>query len=1277
MHAIIEQKPVPATPKILNLYFSQVLGPLVSQCVIAHGFSFYNKERAERSNCGVLRFIMLSTKLFYNKDSQVRQTQGDLLTSIASVIAGTRIRKVVFPWLEFQGRKFWAQIFSEYSWFQIVPNFEEGRWKPDWSSLALLHRKAQKKLNLSRLESEKYIKSKVRSKIEALDLPRIPKGNELIWKYSQPCQIYHQLMVHQSDTSLPSESKIPKVSTLRCFYTNTGSLNQKKLDQIRATNGRNAMNVDGASCQDLDILCLSEVRSPEHIKPLSKGYDVIHQLDNERYGAGVACMIKKTIVRDTRLALLDHNSIILVIYPAGSPVLIACCYIEHNHKSARIKTFLQMVVAVASQFDNIPILITGDFNVSKETLSASLEQNWDLSESRCVRIRDPDFDTWANLQKMLNPAPVKEFASWKRRSLFSRIDYVLSNLSVRVRTFEGISDHLSFIVDMPLGKLNPLPKPKLIKRNQIKMDLLSITRNLDLKKTQYSGEPIINILKHFQTHKSTYISELTPMLKSFEDVNFSPAPVSEGEIGDWILNFQDTVKAVSLLRFSNRSGQAFDSIRKITKYNAFLKREGSIVTALKDSEGQIITNTDIVNKKLLDTLRMGESNAKKHHVQHQDSLLSNKEIILPNLKLKEITDILLDLKTGRCMPTPSIPDAWYRDLAKDYRENRELLLHIASLWNTNVLSKVPSVFEMKLVPLNKSHPYIPTAENVRPIFATSSTFKVLEKRFTQGLVDFYNSRGSGAKFQVGFLPGLSTHVNLLRLDQLVGSLISNGKPVKKRTVPLVLFLDFQQAYNSINLDRTFVMMRNDGYPQADVLFLKWLYSQQTAKAGGLEFKPSVGVPQGGINSPILFNITLFYMMKEFKQKIQKWIFADPATSAFKLQLIPDDNNTLGYADDIAIVLWVYEQAFGKESKIGHLRLLDEYLSVLSDVAKGWGLIINWKKSGVLFLGNKRNYRHLITEKPSQNPTLKSQSNLGNAAVGESYSKYQLARKMTNPIPVVEYYRYLGFYVNNKFNAKESFKFLSRKLNFLSFAFYPITQQNPNLKFVQNLWNTLARPLIDYYAILALDMGESVFNELIHISRKSLRAFIGLPNGTPKRIVDFLMGYDPKLWSIESISHWKEQLTQYRKNRLCKSLKSPSSQSSFNFSLLTRTWLQIVNVFYSRIGCKFEECAKKEVKSRSRIDTAHLIHHFPQRKIPEIREKIDESLHLSQLIPSLSKKVRRLNNPKVVRFSPKIRAEKREAMKELRYALLRWDELEKTFQDILELMNICKWDKLRR
>jgi len=191
------------------------------------------------------------------------------------------------------------------------------------------------------------------------------------------------------------------------------------------------------------------------------------------------------------------------------------------------------------------------------------------------------------------------------------------------------------------------------------------------------------------------------------------------------------------------------------------------------------------------------------------------------MKIDELVEILLELKSGKCLPTPSIPDVWYKNLAKSQDTSQELLEQISHLRNTTILSKVPSIFHMKLIALNQKHPFLPTSEDIRPIFATTATFKVLEKRFTQDLVEFYKKRGDGSKFQVGFIPGLSTQANLLKLAQIVRSAMTGGKPVKERTIPFIMFFDFHHAYNAINLNRTFGMMIVDGYPENDIKFMKW------------------------------------------------------------------------------------------------------------------------------------------------------------------------------------------------------------------------------------------------------------------------------------------------------------------------------------------------------------------------------------------------------------------------------------------------------------------------
>jgi len=100
------------------------------------------------------------------------------------------------------------------------------------------------------------------------------------------------------------------------------------------------------------------------------------------------------------------------------------------------------------------------------------------------------------------------------------------------------------------------------------------------------------------------------MLKDFGNGCTHPVLGSDDKILNWIMGFQDTVKAISLLRFSNKSKSAFNSLRLITKYDSFLKRDGSIITAVKDPVEGIITDPNEVSQRLLNVLRENDANAK-------------------------------------------------------------------------------------------------------------------------------------------------------------------------------------------------------------------------------------------------------------------------------------------------------------------------------------------------------------------------------------------------------------------------------------------------------------------------------------------------------------------------------------------------------------------------------------------------------------------------------------------------------------------------------------------
>jgi len=224
------------------------------------------------------------------------------------------------------------------------------------------------------------------------------------------------------------------------------------------------------------------------------------------------------------------------------------------------------------------------------------------------------------------------------------------------------------------------------------------------------------------------------------------------------------------------------------------------------------------------------------------------------------------------------------------------------------------------MPLNKISPEIPSPKDMRPICATQCLFKLIEARFTYKLYNAYeNLPNKISKAQVGFMPSMNTQVNLLRLFESVRKTFSSW-PEKIPLVPAesqctgdqhtgfssaLLFIDYQAAYNSIDRKRLFDEIKKRNILNKDEAdFLLWLYSNQSIKLENSEVTTKFGVPQGGINSPILFNFCMYFMLEELLPKSQEIANIHlNRNSSIRDSIVPSIENTFIFADDLAFHLY--------------------------------------------------------------------------------------------------------------------------------------------------------------------------------------------------------------------------------------------------------------------------------------------------------------------------------------------------------------------------------------
>ena len=140
-------------------------------------------------------------------------------------------------------------------------------------------------------------------------------------------------------------------------------------------------------------------------------------------------------------------------------------------------------------------------------------------------------------------------------------------------------------------------------------------------------------------------------------------------------------------------------------------------------------------------------------------------------------------------------------------------------------------------------------DNYRPIAITSVTSKIFENILLKRLQSYICTSDN----QFGFKPKHSTDMCVFVLKQIIDYYLSMSSPL------YICYLDASKAFDRLNYWLLFDKLIERGTPRILVRFLlKWYCSQEFIVRWGntlsMSFNVTNGVRQGGILSPVLFNV---------------------------------------------------------------------------------------------------------------------------------------------------------------------------------------------------------------------------------------------------------------------------------------------------------------------------------------------------------------------------------------------------------------------------------------
>lgn len=200
------------------------------------------------------------------------------------------------------------------------------------------------------------------------------------------------------------------------------------------------------------------------------------------------------------------------------------------------------------------------------------------------------------------------------------------------------------------------------------------------------------------------------------------------------------------------------------------------------------------------------------------------------------------------------------DMIKNFPQNAVLFLHnlFNICWEKGTLPKLWKV--SILVPIHKSGKSSKDINNYRPIALTSHLCKLFEYIILQRLAHFCEKQNIIPNNQAGFRKGRSTTEHLVKLSTQIKHQFSRRRSV------LATFFDVKKAYDQVWHHRLLYKLSSIGLKGNIYEYIKdFLANRSVLTRVGKNYSTprnlEMGIPQGSIIAPILFNILIFDLPK--------------------------------------------------------------------------------------------------------------------------------------------------------------------------------------------------------------------------------------------------------------------------------------------------------------------------------------------------------------------------------------------------------------------------------
>jgi hypothetical protein len=343
------------------------------------------------------------------------------------------------------------------------------------------------------------------------------------------------------------------------------------------------------------------------------------------------------------------------------------------------------------------------------------------------------------------------------------------------------------------------------------------------------------------------------------------------------------------------------------------------------------------------------------------------------------------------------------------------------------------------------------------------------------------------------------------------------------------------------------LRQNNILDEDEITFIRTLYSKTNLTVGNEKVRIYKGVMQGSIISPALFNI-----------------FVEPLLIKLGIEFNIED--VFAYADDIAVCIYSIHQ-------------LRKAVEIIEEWSNKAGIPINYKKSGILNIIQTTKTAKIVEEKVFKN------------------------------YPVVDKYKYLGVWLNERLNPEDHIEAYGPKINYLINRFRIIPKKSITPRFLINIWTLIIRPVYDYAFCLAKLKNKTCEAKYLSAEIQSFKKMMSLRISTSGEVIKNLIGYDPEKLCSEIIRRADAKWTERKAKDARCAIESPIAYRRKTDSILV-TWnaLWYNDLLYS--NCKIHH---------SQNNPEHIRTFHSDKTPPTLSEILEEGYEVRKKIKNHDKK----------------------------------------------------------